>query len=81
MLLTRGVTVSENFYYFTVQLGNDQDLIIYYIDGKKNCIGYIKHKNSHLTFEQTVPEYIRIFCCQELKKQNISFNYNGKEYN
>lgn len=72
---------SNTLYYFLVQAGNDRNYVMRSVNGNKDCIGYIKHKDLHLSFDQHIPEYIRIFCVQELKKQNIPFIYKRKRYN
>lgn len=71
----------NTLYYFLVQAGNDRNYVMRSVNGNKDCIGYIKHKDLHLSFDQHIPEYIRIFCVQELKKQNIPFIYKRKRYN
>ena len=72
---------SNTLYCFVVQSGVDRDYIIRSAKEFKECIGYIKHDNLRLSFEKHIPEYIRVFCVQELKKQNISFVYKRKRYN
>ena len=72
---------SNTLYYFVVQAGVDRDYITRSAKGLKDCIGYIRHSNLRLSFEKHIPEYIRVFCVQELKKQKISFIYKRKRYN